>query len=185
MTGEPRPGHPPAEPPTADTATAIRIDRMRPGHWPAVRAIYEAGIAGGDATLERAVPDWPAWDAAHRPEGRFVAVDREHVLGWVALAPVSTRRAYDGVAWISVYVSSGAQGRGIGRALLVAAVEASEEAGVWTLQAGILAENAASLAVHRRVGFRRVGIQERLGRDAQGRWRDVVLLERRSAFVGR
>ena len=159
MTGDPRPGYPPATLPDAETGTTIRIDRMRPGHWPAVRAIYESGIAGGDATLERAAPDWPAWDAAHRPEGRFVAVDREHVLGWVALAPVSTRRVYDGVAWISVYVSPASQRRGIGRTLLLAAVEASEEAGIWTLQAGILAENAASLAVHRRVGFRRVGVQ--------------------------
>jgi phosphinothricin acetyltransferase len=185
MTGESGPGRPPASPPPAEATTAVRIDRLRPGHWPAVRAIYEAGIAGGDATLERAAPDWPAWDAAHRPEGRFVAVDREHVLGWVALAPVSIRRAYEGVAWVSVYVSPESQGRGIGRALLLAAVEASEDAGIWTLQAGILAENAASLAIHRRAGFRRVGVHERIGRDARGRWRDVVLLERRSETVGR
>ncbi len=162
----------------------VRIERMRPGHWPAVRAIYEAGIATGDATLEQSAPDWETWDAGHRPDCRFVAVDREHVLGWVALAPVSGRRVYEGVAWISVYVSTGAQGRGIGRALLTEAIDASEAAGIWTLQAGILAENAASLAVHRRVGFRRVGVQQRLGRDAHGRWRDRILLERRSTTVG-
>jgi L-amino acid N-acyltransferase YncA len=161
--------------------TAVRVERMRPGHWPAVRAIYEAGIATGNATLERSAPDWDVWDRGHRQEGRFVAVDGDRVLGWVALAPYSSRAVYAGVAWSSVYVASDAQGRGIGRALVEAAIEASETAGLWTLMAGILRENAASLALHRRVGFRRIGVQRRLGRDAVGRWRDVVLMERRRA----
>jgi phosphinothricin acetyltransferase len=160
---------------------AVRIERMRPGHWPAVRAIYAAGIATGNATLEQTTPEWDAWDAGHRPDGRFVAVDGDRVLGWVALAPYSGRAVYAGVAWLSVYVAPDAQGRGIGRALVSAAIEASEEAGIWTLLAGILPENAASLALHRRVGFRQIGIQRRLGRDASGRWRDVVLMERRRA----
>lgn len=113
-----------------------------------------------------------------------MADDGERVLGWVALAPVSGRRVYQGVCWISVYVALDAQGKGVGTALVAAAVEASEVAGIWTLQAGILAENAASLAVHRRAGFRRVGVQRRLGRDPAGRWRDVVLMERRSTTIG-
>ncbi len=164
--------------------TTFHIERMRPGHWPAVRAIYEAGIGTGDATLEHEAPDWEAWDSTHRAEARFVADDGERVLGWVALAPVSGRRVYQGVCWISVYVALDAQGKGVGTALVAAAVEASEVAGIWTLQAGILAENAASLAVHRRAGFRRVGVQRRLGRDSAGRWRDVVLMERRSTTIG-
>jgi L-amino acid N-acyltransferase YncA len=164
--------------------TAVRIERMRPGHWPAVRAIYEAGIATGNATLERSTPEWDAWDRGHRPDGRFVAVDGDRVLGWVALAPYSSRAVYAGVAWLSVYVAPDAQGRGIGGSLVAAAVEASEAAEIWTLLAGILSENVASLALHRRAGFRRIGVQRRLGRDAAGRWRDVVLMERRRTADG-
>lgn len=160
--------------------SAIRIERMRPGHWPAVRAIYEAGIGSGNATLEREVPEWDTWNAGHRSDGQFVAVDGDRVLGWIALAPYSARQVYEGVAWLSVYVAPDAQGRGVGRALMEALIESAEETGIWTLMAGILPENVASLTLHRRVGFRRIGVQRRLGQDAAGRWRDVVLLERRS-----
>ncbi len=159
--------------------TDVRIERMRPGHWPAVRAIYEAGIGSGNATLEREVPEWEVWNAGHRPDGRFVAVDGDRVLGWIAIAPYSGRRVFDGVAWLSVYVAPDAQGRGVGSALMEALVETADEAGIWTLMAGVLPENAASLALHRRAGFRRIGVQRRLGQDATGRWRDVLLLERR------
>jgi L-amino acid N-acyltransferase YncA len=163
----------------------VQIEPMRPGHWPSVRSIHEAGILGGNATIEREpAADWATWSAAHREDCRLVAVDREHVLGWVALAPYSGRRVYAGVAWLSVYVAPDAQGRGIGGALIAAAIEASEAAGIWTLQSGVLVENAASLAIHRAAGFRRVGVSERLGRDRTGRWRDVVLMERRSDAVG-
>lgn len=159
--------------------SAIRIERMRPGHWPAVRAIYEAGIRSGDATLEQEAPEWEAWNAGHRPDGRFVAVDGDRVLGWIALAPYSGRHVYQGVAWSSVYVAPDAQGRGVGRSLMDALIEAADEAGIWTLMVGILPENTASIALHRRAGFRRIGIQRRLGQDASGRWRDVLLMERR------
>jgi len=169
---------------TGPAPAGVRIERMRPGHWPAVRMIYAAGIATGDATLERDTPEWDQWNEAHRPDCRFVAVDGDRVLGWVALAPYSGRAAYAGVAWLSVYVAPDAQGRGVGRALVDAAVEASDAAGVWTLMAGILPENAASLALHQRAGFRRVGVLHRLGRDGTGRWRDVVLFERRTEIAG-
>jgi phosphinothricin acetyltransferase len=163
----------------------VTIEPMRPGHWPAVRTIHEAGILGGNATIDReTASDWTSWSDAHRPDCRLVAVDAERVLGWVALAPSSSRLVYAGVAWLSVYVAPVAQGRGIGGALLAAVIEASEQAGIWTLQAGILIDNAASLAIHRAAGFRQVGVQYRLGRDRTGRWRDVVLMERRSTTVG-
>ena len=165
---------------TGTSPAGIRIERMRPGHWPAVQAIYAAGIATGNATLERDIPEWDQWNAGHRPDCRFVAVDGDRVLGWVALASWSGRVVYAGVAWLSVYVAPDAQGRGIGRALVDAAIEASEGAGVWTLLAGILPENVVSLTLHRRAGFRRVGVLRRLGRDPSGRWRDVVLFERRA-----
>ena len=155
---------------------------MTAGQWPAVRAIYEQGIAGGDATFETAAPTWEAWDGGHLAGHRLVAVDAGQVLGWAALSPVSERCAYIGVAEVSVYVAAEAAGRGVGRALLERLVAGAEAAGIWTVQAGIFPENRASLALHRRCGFRTVGVRERLGK-LDGRWRDVVLLERRSPLV--
>ncbi len=159
---------------------------MGPADWPEVRRIYAEGIATGDATLERDAPDWDHFDRSHRVDCRLVARESDGgpILGWVALTAYSARRVYVGVAWESVYVAADMRGRGIGRALLEAVITASEASGLWTLMAGIMAENAASLALHERVGFRTVGVQRSLGRDATGRWRDVVLLERRSGSVG-
>lgn len=164
----------------------VWIDPMTPADWPAVHRIYVEGIATGDATLEREAPDWDHFDRSHRQDCRFVARAGSdgRVLGWIALTAVSARRVYRGVAWESVYVAEVARGRGVGRALLHAIILAAEAAGFWTLQAGVLADNLASLAVHERVGFRAVGVQRRLGQDKTGRWRDVVLLERRSETVG-
>ena len=166
-------------------ASRIRIEPMTADDGPAVLEIYGQGIASGDATLETATPDWAHWQTSHRRDCRLVARDGDGgVVGWTALGRFSTREVYAGVAWESVYVDEAARGRGVGSALLTALVAASEEAGVWTLLAGVLVENEASLALHERAGFRRIGVQERMGRDAAGRWRDVVLLERRSAVVG-
>src|SRR4249919_2434797 len=165
----------------------IRIDAMTPADWPDVRRIYAEGIATADASLEREAPDWHHFDHSHRPDCRFVARDEPGgpILGWTALSAYSARRAYLGVAWESVYVGAEARGRGVGRTLLEALIPASEAAGLWTLLAGVLVDNAASLALHEGVGFRRVGVQVGMGQDPRGRWRDVVLLERRSETVGR
>jgi len=160
------------------------IREMRPADWPAVSRIYAEGIATNNATLDPTVPAWPVWDAGHRAECRLVAELGGEVVGWTALSSYSAREVYQGVAWESVYVAEAARGRGIGRQLLEALIPASEAMGIWTLLAGIELENAASLALHERVGFRRVGVQERVGRDPTGRWRDVVLLERRSQTAG-
>jgi phosphinothricin acetyltransferase len=163
------------------TDANLTIEPMTGDDWPDVRRIYEEGMTSGDATFETEPPDWPAFDAAHRPDCRLVARMAGRVVGWVAL--YSRRNAYRGVAWESVYVASDVRGRGIGIALLRAVIAASEEAGVWTLLAGVMAENAPSLAIHERVGFRRIGVQHAVGMDASGRWRDVVLLERRSEAI--
>jgi phosphinothricin acetyltransferase len=160
-----------------------RIEPLAAAHWPRVAAIYAAGIAGGDATFETVVPSWESWDAAKLPEHRFVAVDDSGVVGWVAVSPVSSRCVYSGVVEHSVYVDPAAAGRGVGRALLTALIASTEAAGIWTIQSGVFPENVASLALHDSVGFRRVGVQERVGQQ-HGRWRDVVLLERRSTVVG-
>jgi phosphinothricin acetyltransferase len=158
---------------------------MTPDDGPDVLGIYAKGIATGNATLETALPDWGHWNASHRRDCRLVARNgRGRIVGWTALGRYSTREVYAGVAWESVYVDEAARGRGVGRALLAALVPASEAAGVWTLLAGVLVENDASLALHERAGFRRIGVQERMGRDIMGRWRDVVLLERRSPTTG-
>jgi len=160
------------------------IEPMTDADADAVIAIYAQGIASGNATLETAVPDWSHWHTSHRRDCRFVARLDGAVVGWTAIGRYSTREVYAGVAWESVYVAEAARGEGVGRALLDALIPASEAAGVWTLMAGVLVDNAASLALHERVGFRRVGVQERIGRDAAGRWRDVALLERRSSLAG-
>jgi L-amino acid N-acyltransferase YncA len=157
---------------------------MTPGDWPDVARIYAEGIATGDATFEREVPSWSDFDRGHLAAVRLVAEHEGRVVGWLALSPWSSRAVYRGVAWESVYVAAAARGHGIGRRLLEAAIARSEAAGFWTLLAGIEAENAASFAVHERVGFRRIGTQERVGRDPAGRWRDVILLERRSLLAG-
>jgi len=158
------------------------IERMTVADWPEVRKIYADGIATGIATLEREAPDWDHFDRSHRSDCRLVARDATAapVLGWVALTAYSSRRVYSGVAWESVYVAEEARGRGVGRALLEAVIPESEAAGFWTLLAGVLAENTASLRLHKSVGFRQVGVQRAFGRDPSGRWRDVVLLERRA-----
>ena len=162
------------------TVGDLLVETMRPEHGDEVLAIYQAGIDEGDATFETRAPTWAAFDASHLPDHRFVALDGAGaVLGWVAAVPVSQRCVYAGVVEHSVYVHPAARGRGVGSALLRALVASTEAAGLWTIQCGVFPDNTASLALHARHGFRRVGTRERLGQH-HGRWRDVVLLERRS-----
>lgn len=162
--------------------TKTRITPLTPDDWPAVRAIYAEGIATGQATFETAVPDWAAWDAARMACCRLVARRGAALVGWATLGPVSSRPVYGGVAEVSVYVAAAARGQGVGRALLAALVAASEADGIWTLQAGIFPENAASLALHVACGFRVVGRRERIAQH-HGLWRDTLLLERRSGVL--
>lgn len=152
--------------------------------WPAVARIFEQGIATGNATFERAAPSWEQWSAARCPEPRLVARDGAAVIGWAALTPSSTRAVYRGVGAVSIYVAPAHARRGVGRALLGELIDASERAGFWMLQAGIFPENVASIALHERCGFRMLGTHERIGQMPDGRWRDVVLYERRSRIVG-
>ncbi|WP_307248604.1 GNAT family N-acetyltransferase [Catenuloplanes indicus] len=149
----------------------------------AVLAIYQEGLDGGDASFETAAPDWDAFDSGKLPGHRHVAADADGVLlGWVAASAVSARAVYAGVVEHSVYVRAAARGRGVGRALLGALITSTEAAGIWTVQSGVFPENTASLALHAAAGFRQIGIRQRVGRH-HGRWRDVVLIERRSPVV--
>jgi len=151
--------------------------------WDAVRLIYLEGISTGNATFEKSAPEWKKWDAGHLKSCRFVARLGMEVLGWAALSPVSGRCVYAGVAEVSVYVAERARSRKVGSSLLDALVTASEREGLWTLQAGVFPENVPSIELHKRAGFRVVGTREKLG-CMDGRWRDVILMERRSATTG-
>jgi phosphinothricin acetyltransferase len=172
--------------PSAHPAAPV-AEAMRDDDWDEVRRVYAEGIATRQATFETQAPAWEAWDRGHRKDCRFVARDPgsslSRLLGWAALSPVSGRCVYAGVAEVSVYVSEDARGRGVGRVLLAALIQASERQGIWTLQAGIFPENEASVRLHRALGFREVGRRERIGR-LDGTWRDVLFLERRSAIAG-
>ena len=176
-------------PPGSDPGDLVVVP-LAVDDWPAVEAIYAAGIATGHATFEAEPPSWEAFDAARLPDHRLVAVDAAgRVLGWAAVSPVSDRCVYAGVVEHSVYVDPGARGRGVGRLLLEALVASTEAAGIWTLQSAVFPENTASRALHRAAGFREVGVRERVGLmttgPLAGRWRDVVAVERRSTVAGR
>jgi L-amino acid N-acyltransferase YncA len=162
----------------------MQLQPLTAAHWPAVRAIYEQGIATGNATFETQAPEWEAWDRAHLTHSRLVAIDDAGtVLGWAALSSVSSRCVYGGVAELSIYIAAVARGQGVGRQLLQALITDSEAHGIWTLQAGTFEENTASIALHTQAGFRVIGHRERIGQH-HGVWRNTVQLERRSLSVG-
>jgi len=158
---------------------------MLPGDWDSVAAIYQAGIAGGNATFESRVPSWEEWSV--KRDGCPAIVAREpsgEITGWAALSPVSARECYRGVGSLSIYVDPAHAGRGIGRALLSGLIARAKDAGFWTIEAGIFPENLASIALHERLGFRLVGRRRAIGKMADGTWRDVLLYELRSPVVG-
>lgn len=164
------------------------IEPMKPEDWEQVKAIYLEGIGTGNATFEPGAPEWDKWDSTHLAEPRLVVRVAGEVAGWAALSPVSARRVYAGVTEVSIYVGSRFRGQGIGDALLAALIEASEKAGIWTLQAGIFPENVSSIELHKKHGFRVLGLREKVGKMAfgelRGKWRDVALMERRSKIAG-
>ena len=161
----------------------MEIKTMQPEHWPSVKKIYEEGIATGNATFQTAAPSWEEWNTAHVKNSRLVAVENKEVLGWAALTVVSSRCVYAGVGEVSVYVATTARGKGLGKKLLQALIDASEENNFWTLQAGIFPENEASIKIHEDCGFRIIGRREKIGQ-MNGTWRDTLLLERRSKKTG-
>jgi L-amino acid N-acyltransferase YncA len=169
----------------------VVIQPMTSQDWPVVRAIYEAGLATGKATFETEAPEWQVWDQNHLPVCRLVARllagpedgSNGQVIGWAALSPVSKRKAYAGIAEVSIYISPAARGHGVGRSLLETLISCSEEAGFWTLQVSIFAVNEASRQLHLACGFREVGFRERISQ-RDGVWCDTVIMERRSTRVG-
>jgi len=161
----------------------ISIREMKKADWEAVSNIYKEGIETKTATFQQDVPDYAQWNREHMKPCRFVAIDPSGtIVGWAALTPVSTRCVYQGVAEVSVYVAPHAKGSGIGKALLLHLIEASEQNGIWTLQSSIIASNTASIRLHKKCGFRLIGYREKIAKDMDGIWQNIVLLERRSKY---
>lgn len=152
--------------------------------YPAVKDIFQQGIDSGDASFQSSAPEWEEWNQSRLQDCRLVAIDEKMLIGWAALSGSSGHAFFHGLAEISIYVAHDAQGKGAGQALMQAIIECSEQHGYWSLQAGIFPENIASLKLHQKNGFRIIGTRQRPGRMQDGRWRDVVLLERRSQTVG-
>jgi L-amino acid N-acyltransferase YncA len=161
----------------------IKFRSMTTGDWDEVAEIYLEGIKTSNATFEKKIPLREAWDSNHLKTCRIVATIDNRVVGWAALSPVSGRCVYGGVAEVSVYVSEQYKGQKIGTRLLEQLVSESENAGLWTLQAGVFPENIASIKIHEKVGFRQVGYREKIGK-MDSVWRDTILLERRSKVTG-
>ena len=159
------------------------ITVMRAEDWPAVRAIYQEGIDTKQATFETAVPSWSEWNAARFVDCRLVARLGDQAIGWIALNPVSRRAVYAGVAEVGIYIAEENRGQGVGRMLLEALIKSSEEFGIWTLQASVFPENESSVHLFKSCGFRQVGYRDRIAKH-EGRWRNTLLLERRSNNVG-
>lgn len=168
---------------TMQTGLTITIRPFHPGDFPSVKEIYRQGIETKNATFEPVAPGWTRWDKKFMPWPRLVAVSGKEVAGWAALMAVSSRAVYAGVGEISIYVHSGHRSKGIGYQLLKELISASEQNNIWTLQAGIFPENSASLKMHKALGFREVGYREKIGK-MDGKWRNVILLERRSSIAG-
>jgi len=163
--------------------TGLTVRAMRASDADAVLTIYQAGLDSGEASFEVTAPDWDGFDTSRLPDHRHVAVGADgRIVGWIAASAVSRRAVYAGVVEHSVYVDPAARGHGVGGVLLAALIASTEAAGIWTIQSAIFPENTASLALHARAGFRVVGVRERIARH-HGRWRDVVLIERRSTIV--
>lgn len=160
------------------------IDIMKASDWEQVKDIYLEGIMTGLATFQTEAPAWEDWDKGHLNSCRLVARSKKGVLGWVALSPTSSRDCYRGVVEVSIYVDEKHKGQGIGTTLLTELVKQSEENGIWTLYCSIIRENTASIKMHKKCGFREIGIREKIAKMGNGVWHDTVLMERRSRIIG-
>lgn len=161
------------------------IKEMLETHWDEVKSIYLQGIHTNKSTFQTEAPNWKLWDAGHLTICRFVVLVEGHVGGWVALSPSSARLCYKGVVEVSLYIDERFQGIGVGTALLNYLIQASEEHGIWSLYSVIIRENTSSIALHKKCGFRKVGIREKIARmESTGKWHDIVFMERRSKCIG-
>lgn len=162
-----------------------QLDCMKESDWDQVKQIYLDGIRTGIATFQTEAPEWEEWDKVHVLSCRIVARSEDFILGWAALSPTSSRCCYKGIGEVSIYVSESSKGQGIGTALLQRLISESEINGFWTLQSSITKENRGSLALHKKCGFREIGYREKIAQMPDGKWHDVVLMERRSHVFGK
>ncbi|MEE9362436.1 MAG: N-acetyltransferase family protein [Cellulophaga sp.] len=159
------------------------VRKMTKNDWTAVSNIYVEGIATGFATFDTTIPSYEDWDTNHLKSCRIIVSEKQKVLGWAALSPVSSRCVYGGVAEVSIYVGRESRGLGVGKILISQLILQSEEDGYWTLQSGIFPENIGSIKLHEKNGFRLIGKKERIGK-LKGIWKDNLLFEKRSIKVG-
>jgi len=161
----------------------MEITELLARHWEDVLTIYLDGIATKQATFQTEAPSWEEWDKAHLAALRYVAIVNNAIAGWAVLSSVSSRCVYSGVTEVSVYIHKDFRKKGIGQALLQKLITESEANSIWTLQSGIFPENTASIALHEKLGFRKIGYREKVGK-MDGVWRDTLLMERRSKIAG-
>ncbi|WP_279145745.1 GNAT family N-acetyltransferase [Clostridium tyrobutyricum] len=161
-----------------------KIKEMTEEDWKEVSKIYLEGVNTGKATFQTEIPTWGNWNSNHLNSCRLVACLENKILGWAALSSTSSRCVYAGVAEVSIYVGEKYRSQGVGKTLLTNLIKLSEKNGFWTLQSGIIKENISSIDLHKKCGFRKVGVRERLGKMSNGVWYDVVLMEHRSKLVG-
>jgi L-amino acid N-acyltransferase YncA len=160
----------------------MEINHIQDNNYPAIAEIYLQGIATGHATFQTESPAWDEWDKSHLSFCRLAVFENDKMLGWAALSPVSSRCVYGGVAEVSIYVTSSAIGKGIGKNLFAKLIKETEENELWTLQSGIFPENIGSIKLHEDMGFRKIGYRKKIGK-MNDTWRDSVIMERRSKIV--
>lgn len=156
------------------------IREMKRDDWERVVEIYKQGIDGGISTFNTECPTYQEWDKNHIQECRYVYEQDGFISGWVAIGPTSAREAYKGVVEVSIYIDISSRGNGIGTELLNKLCEESEKLGYWCLYSAIFSINRASIALHKRCGFREIGYRERIAKDRFGKWQNTTIMERRN-----
>ena len=166
------------QPPLSPT-TAVRAAEA--ADLQAIAAIYNDFVVNSTATFD--LEPWTGgtqdrWLREHgHPYAVLVAVHGDEIVGWASLSPYHAKPAYRFTAEDSVYVRAGLEGDGIGAQLLARLLEVAAENGFRTVIARIAGENPASVRLHRRFGFRRVGVEREVGYKL-ARWLDVLVMQK-------
>ncbi|WP_292139488.1 GNAT family N-acetyltransferase [Butyrivibrio sp.] len=157
------------------------IREMRDEDWGTVAEIYKQGLEEGTSTFNTECPSFTEWNEGHLRNCRFVFEEEGKVVGWIALSPTSSRCAYKGCVEMSVYVDRNYRGHGIGTALVNTIIREAEKDGYWSIYSAIFSINKASIALHKKCGFREIGYRERIAKDRFGKWQNTTLMEYRAS----